>query len=101
MERIELQVTGMTCGACVARVNRALLGVPGTQNAEVDLAHGLARVSVVDARVASPALLQALADAGYPAQLATVAMADITDHAPVGAGCGSGTRAGGGCCCRH
>jgi len=36
--RIELAVTGMTCSACVARVEKALAAVPGVLEASVNLA---------------------------------------------------------------
>lgn len=101
MEQIELKVAGMTCGACVSRVSQALLGVAGVRDAEVDLARGVARAHVDDAGAAQPALLQALAEAGYPAVPLATAAADPAPAATTG-GCGGGARAGrGGCCCGH
>ncbi len=101
MEQIELQVAGMTCGSCVARVNRALLSVPGVQGAEVDLASGLAHVSVSDAERALNSLLRALTDAGYPAQISTASTSTATGGAAAKRGCGSRQRVDAGCCCRH
>ncbi|MDW4498827.1 heavy metal translocating P-type ATPase [Sulfitobacter sp. D35] len=54
----------MSCASCVGRVERALTGLPGAQDAHVNLATGTARV----AGVAAPEVAAALADAGYPAR---------------------------------
>ncbi|MGB1586203.1 MAG: heavy-metal-associated domain-containing protein [Thermoplasmatota archaeon] len=44
-EKIELNVTGMTCGSCAAAVTRALEDVPGVAAVRVDVA-GPTRVAV-------------------------------------------------------
>jgi copper chaperone CopZ len=44
MSNIELKITGMTCGACVAHVTKALEQVSGVRSAQVDLAGQTARV---------------------------------------------------------
>jgi Au+-exporting ATPase len=63
----ELAIEGMTCASCVARVERALLGVPGVTAATVNLATESARVE----GIADPAaLVAAVTAAGYGAQLA-------------------------------
>ncbi|MCY1445611.1 copper ion binding protein [compost metagenome] len=88
MSTIELNVQDMTCGACVKHVTQALSPLPGVDTVEVDLQAGRVRVS------GSPddaALIAALDDAGYPAQLASPAAAPAT---PKAGGCG------GGCGCR-
>ena len=36
--RLELQLAGMTCASCVARVEKALTAVPGVRQASVNLA---------------------------------------------------------------
>ncbi len=45
-ETVELTVSGMTCGSCVARVTDALRDVPGVKRTEVHLDSGQARVKV-------------------------------------------------------
>jgi Cu+-exporting ATPase len=60
---VDLTVSGMNCAACVSRVERALLRVPGIETAEVNLARGTARVR--GKKVAPAALLAALTGAGY------------------------------------
>jgi Cu+-exporting ATPase len=64
-ETVTLDVTGMTCASCVARVERALARVPGVVSAEVNLATEQARITRLSGNAAMPALLAALHDAGY------------------------------------
>jgi copper chaperone len=66
MNTVQLQVTGMSCGHCVAAVTKALKSVPGTQDAQVDLASGRA---TVHGSAAPEALVKAVADEGYGAAL--------------------------------
>ncbi len=42
---MELSVSGMTCGHCVAAVERAVRAVPGTGAVSVSLEHGTVHVS--------------------------------------------------------
>ena len=57
-------VTGMTCAACAARIEKVLRRVPGVAAASVNLATEIARVDG-DARVTSAAIEAAIARAGY------------------------------------
>jgi P-type Cu+ transporter len=66
-DAIELQVEGMTCASCVARVEKALQKVPGVVSASVNLATERATVQALPA-VAVPALEAAVAKAGYAAR---------------------------------
>jgi P-type Cu+ transporter len=61
---LALQITGMTCATCVARVERALLSVPGVQHASVNLATEQASVQAA-AGVGAGALAAAVRKAGY------------------------------------
>ena len=45
MQTIQLNISGMTCGACVHHVTQALQNVSGVQTVAVDLALGSATVS--------------------------------------------------------
>lgn len=56
----------MTCAACVARVERALQGIPGVSSAAVNLATETARVVWVD-RADDRAVVKAADKAGYQA----------------------------------
>ncbi|MBZ2189329.1 heavy metal translocating P-type ATPase [Alcanivorax sp. JB21] len=65
-KRIDLDITGMTCGGCVGRVERALNAVPGVTEATVNLA--TARANVTHSGDATVETLQsAVADVGYGA----------------------------------
>src|SRR5574337_149693 len=62
--RLELQVTDMTCASCVARVEKALKAVPGVEAASVNLATERATVQA-GAEVRAEALADAVRQAGY------------------------------------
>lgn len=81
MSTSTFKVSGMTCGNCVRHVTEALKPLVGVDSVEVDLAAG--RV-IVHGTAASPALIAALDDAGYPAE-------GVTDTAT--------TATRNGCCC--
>jgi len=69
LAQIALEVTGMTCAACSARVERALAEVPGVAAANVNLMTGTATVSYDAAAVAPEALAAAVRESGYGAAL--------------------------------
>ena len=58
---VSIDIEGMTCASCVARVEKALLKVPGVESAAVNLATERATVKGGD----DAALLQAIAKVGY------------------------------------
>ncbi len=61
----EIGVEGMTCGACVAHVEKALRGLRGVLEARANLAAGRAFVEALDGAVDYPALAEAVRRAGY------------------------------------
>ena len=65
---ITLPVGGMTCASCQVHVEKALGGVPGVRDAVVNLATRSARVTL-EGGVAPAALVAAIEDAGYDAEL--------------------------------
>ena len=67
VEDLSLRIEGMTCASCVARVEKALLRVPGVQQVQVNLATELASVTRVRGTAPQVELLRAVADAGYTA----------------------------------
>jgi heavy metal translocating P-type ATPase len=69
---VDLEIEGMTCASCVARVERALKTVPGVTSAAVNLATERATVT---GSADLAALTRAVADAGYEARPAAPAMA--------------------------
>lgn len=64
-----LTVTGMTCGACALRVERALAEAPGVHAAEVDVARGSATISYDPSATTPGALAERVRSAGYGASL--------------------------------
>ncbi|WP_080416608.1 heavy metal translocating P-type ATPase [Burkholderia ubonensis] len=63
---IEVEIEGMTCASCVARVEKALAGVPGVTRASVNLATERATVDAA-AGVTTAQLVDAVRQAGYQA----------------------------------
>jgi len=66
-EARELQIQGMTCAACVRRVERALTSVPGVSEATVNLVTERALVRFDPGLVDGAKLLGAVSAAGYEA----------------------------------
>ncbi len=65
LEEISLPVAGMTCAACVRKVEKALKGLAGVEEATVSLAAGRAAV-VFDPDASSlPQMERAISDIGY------------------------------------
>ncbi|CAM3953602.1 CopZ family metallochaperone [Deinococcus frigens] len=62
----ELIVSGMTCGHCQTAVTKALKGVPGVEQVDVNLTDGRAQVQ---GQVDPQALVAAVKEEGYGAQL--------------------------------
>jgi len=65
---LQLDIRGMTCASCVARVEKALRAVPGVEDASVNLA--LEKASVRAAGVDAGTLIAAIDKAGYEALVA-------------------------------
>ncbi|MBT3360830.1 MAG: cadmium-translocating P-type ATPase [Rhodospirillales bacterium] len=64
-ETVEFGVDGMTCAACVGRVERVLKKVPGVLDAGVNLATERASVSVLAGATGADALMGAVEKAGF------------------------------------
>jgi copper chaperone CopZ len=64
-----LAVGGMTCGACVRHITRALDGMTGVVHVEVSLQGNSVIVEHLPAHVDSIALAAAIRDAGYSARV--------------------------------
>lgn len=74
-----LGIGGMTCSACVGRVERALAQVPGVTSCSVNLATESAHLSFAseaDAQAAAPLLRRAVRDAGYEPRSSEAAWRD-------------------------
>ena len=68
-ESISFPVTGMTCAACQARVQRALAAEPGVIDASVNLLTNTAAVRYDAGTVAPQRLIDAVRATGYDAEL--------------------------------
>src|SRR5512135_3068863 len=75
---VDLPVLGMTCAACVRRVEKAVSAVPGVARAEVNLPLSRARI-VVDDPAKLDAAAAAIREAGYEVP------ADVLDTKATGA----------------
>jgi heavy metal translocating P-type ATPase len=68
LERVDLDVTGMTCGSCAARVQRALGREAGVVDAVVNYATNRATVTLSPETVDLQRLVAAIEHAGYGAE---------------------------------
>lgn len=66
MEHLTLKIDGMSCGHCVARVEKALKKLDGVAVRRVEV--GSAEISYDSAKTTYPQILAALDDAGYTAR---------------------------------
>ncbi len=64
--KVKFQVTGMTCAACSARVEKVTKAVEGVEHCEVNLLAGTMAAEVADESVC-PVICKAVSDAGYGA----------------------------------
>ncbi len=60
-----LNVSGMTCGGCTAKVTRALSALPGVVKVDVSLPNKAAEVTFDDAVASVDGMRAALRTAGY------------------------------------
>ena len=66
MEKLELEIEGMSCGHCVAAVSDALGELPGVSVDAVRI--GSAQITYEPAQVSPEQIVLAVEDAGYTAQ---------------------------------
>ena len=66
--KLKFNVTGMTCAACSARVEKVTKAVSGVQSAEVNLLAGTMQVEAESAEIAAN-IIQAVQKAGYGASV--------------------------------
>ena len=64
--KINFTITGMSCAACSARVEKVTSALPGVNKADVNLLAGTMVVEAVDPNV-SDAIITAISEAGYGA----------------------------------
>jgi len=78
LEQASLSVGGMSCAACVVRVEKALGGLEGVEKAAVNFATEKAQITYDPKRVDLEKFRQAIEDAGY--QFRGVARAELRDQ---------------------
>lgn len=78
---VDIGIGGMTCGSCVARVEKALKKVPGVQEATVNLATESARIVYMPSEQMEAKLRRSVRDAGYEPVAANAAL-DAADASP-------------------
>jgi len=64
-ETATIGISGMTCDACVQKVERAFRGLRGVKEVSVDRENALARVTFDNSLVDVPAMHDALLKSGY------------------------------------
>jgi P-type Cu+ transporter len=79
-ESVTIKVDGMVCAACQAHVQRALDQTPGVSKASVSLMNGQAVVNFDPQTVETEALLEAIRDTGYGAELPTPGLSAIEEQ---------------------
>jgi Cu+-exporting ATPase len=65
LKEVTLPVAGMTCAACVRRVEKTLRGLPGVEEATVNLSAGKAGVVYDTGACTLPQMREAIQDIGY------------------------------------
>ncbi len=70
-ERVTIPVSGMTCAACSARIQRTLARTPGVSEANVNLMLKNAVVRYDPAAVSAEELVEKIRETGYGAELAS------------------------------
>ena len=78
MEQLDFNVKGMSCAACVNRIEKALLK-NGSEEAQVNLATEKARVKFDESKLSPQKIIQIISDAGYEASLTPVAKEEKED----------------------
>ena len=67
LKETTLDIAGMSCAACAGRVEKALSGVRGVEEAKINLAAAKATVRYNPAIVGEPDLVKAVEKSGYRA----------------------------------
>ena len=68
-QSLQLELTGVTCGSCISRVESALNSVPGVLSASANLSLSRAQVEILASAVRVDSLTDAVGAAGYGASL--------------------------------
>jgi len=80
-QSLQLELTGVTCGSCISRVESALNSVPGVLSASANLSLSRAHVQILASTVGVDSLTNAVGAAGYGASLADADNTTAADQA--------------------
>ncbi len=69
MKKEQFTITGMTCSACSARVEKAVAKVDGTKDVSVNLLTNSMQLEYDEAKTNVPAIIKAVVDVGYGASV--------------------------------
>ena len=69
MKKQQFTITGMTCSACSARVEKAVTKVDGTKDVSVNLLTNSMQLEYDEQKTSVPAIIKAVVDAGYGASV--------------------------------
>ena len=69
MKKEQFTITGMTCSACSARVEKAVAKVDSTKDVSVNLLTSSMQLEYDEAKTSVPAIIKAVVDAGYGASV--------------------------------
>lgn len=86
MKKETFTITGMTCSACSARVEKAVNKVDGTKGVSVNLLTNSMKLEYDEAKTNVPAIIAAVVDAGYGAAVKgaeTIKSANLPEKDPV------------------
>ncbi|MCA8884858.1 MAG: heavy metal translocating P-type ATPase, partial [Rhodobacteraceae bacterium] len=76
---MRIDIAGMSCGSCAARVEKALSTVSGVTQAHVNLASGAAELELLADSGADARVLQAVQEAGYTARMSGTGLPETTE----------------------
>jgi P-type Cu+ transporter len=79
-EKTEFDIFGMTCAACVSRIEKALNKMEGVTNATVNLALESARIEYNPSQVTIQDMVKKIEKLGYKAKVKQEKTVDIADH---------------------
>ena len=88
MKTLEFDVTGMSCSACSARVEKVVCGLEGTSDVAVNLLTNSMKVTIDEEKLSEDDIERAVADAGYGASIPGAAGTTkaAASHGPATAG---------------
>ena len=82
MKKERFEVTGMTCSACSARVEKAVAKLAGTAGVSVNLLTNSMQLSYDEAKISPAQIIEAVEKAGYGASLRSSKEKTVKDEAP-------------------